>query len=143
MLNSIKRLATIAAVSTSCLGSCYYSLQSQELGEIIDAISSLAAFITPSSLQELTSRNSFLVSLRLISLCPATKVCSVFSSRKLPSNYGGQISSITIVCIVLSASEASLASRKVACAWHYDFNLITLGTWKQHCSPVYLLFTFL
>lgn len=81
LVNSMKRLATIAAVSTSCLESFCCRMQSPALGKIIDAISSTAAFIAPSSLQKLNSSESFLVSSRLISLCPETNRHGVFSNK--------------------------------------------------------------
>lgn len=72
-----------------------------------------------------------MVSSRLISLCRATEVHCVHSSRVLPSGYGKQSRAMPIACIVLEPLGPfwPITCREVTCALNWDFHFSGQGMW--------------
>lgn len=69
----------IPVVPISCLKGQYCGMQCPVLGESIDVLSSKAAYKTSSRIRKSSHQgSSFLVGLRLVSLCPKANICGIW-----------------------------------------------------------------
>ena len=91
-------------VGTSCLAGCFCGVQSLAWGDTTNCSPFLAACTSPSgTLKAIQQWGSFQVSSRWIFICPATKICVIFSNRVLPSRYSGNPREVAIALAVLGS----------------------------------------
>lgn len=76
-------------------------LQGPPLGSAIDGFSPPVACVAPASTRKASQQGRiFQVSSKLISLCPTTRMCGVFTNIALLSSYGGQPRAMAGPCVV-------------------------------------------
>lgn len=111
-----------------------YRTQSSVLGKTFITFLTQVAYTAPSSTVKVRQQGEwFLVSSRLIPLCPATKVCSVLSNRVLPNSYRSQPTlSYCLCCYKLVLFGVLIGppwlignSYGSNLCLHWDFHLIT------------------
>lgn len=105
-----------AALYISYLADPYCSLYGSHLGQTPDLMTSpspATCVVLSSSIKASHQTGSFLLGINLISPCPMTEVCGVFSSEVLLSSSNGQPRAMAMACIVGGVSRTFLIKKKI------------------------------
>lgn len=104
----------------SCLASLSWAYQALQLGRAVDYVASLA-----------TQRGAFRVSFNLISLCPVSDICAVFSNWVLSSNSGNHPRETTMPRLFGHSTPLIRNLKGVFHAWHFPCCMI-YDSWEKY-----------